>query len=87
MGNPGGSGVRVDKGKGWGIDFQTPDPSRHPWAKNPYRLFLGFNKLIARCGQCYKFTLKAIQFNLMQKKQKSSLLYTLTTSGAIFNSR
>ena len=30
MGNPWGSGVRVDKGKGEGMDIQTPDPSRHP---------------------------------------------------------
>ena len=35
-GNPWGSGVKVYKGKGGGMNFQTPDPSRHPWAKNPY---------------------------------------------------
>ena len=29
-GNPWGLGVRVYKGKGEGLDFQTPDPSRHP---------------------------------------------------------
>lgn len=29
-GNPWGVGVRVYKGKGGGLDFQTPDPSRYP---------------------------------------------------------
>ena len=29
-GNPWGLGVRMYKGKGGGLDFQTPDPSRYP---------------------------------------------------------
>ena len=45
-GNPWGSGVRVCSGRGGGLDFDTPDPSKHPSPKSHQNSFLSLDKPI-----------------------------------------
>ena len=53
-GNPWGSGVRVCSGRGGGLDFDTPDPSKHPSPKSHQNSFLSLDKpIVSLCFHIY----------------------------------
>ena len=52
------------------MDFDTPDPSKHPSPKSHQNSFLSLDKPIESCKGCFEFNLQAIQVKLMLKKSK-----------------